>query len=265
MQKIEIPSTTILITEACTLKCKLCLVYVPYYKKHVSMTTDDVKKILERYFAIVDSVEKMSVTGGEPLLNSQLDDILLEIFKYTDRITKEIILTTNGTIPFSDQTLSILSQNSKVKVIVNNYGELSKYAVENYDKLCGNNINAILYTEDNRYGWIDCRDHSLKHTTEAEKEKQAARCAFFCGKKYVISRGRLYTCARSSYRIQEEIIPYTEEAFIDLLDETCSVEFQKQKLINLLNAKYTISCAYCDGLTENTIKYKAAEQLGDEK
>ena len=40
-------------------------------------------------------------------------------------------------------------------------------------------------------------------------------------------------------------------------------ELSKSKKIlnNLLNAKSTTSCAYCDGLTEQSIKYKAAEQL----
>ena len=122
-------------------------------------------------------------------------------------------------------------------------------------------INAILYTEDNRYGWIDCRNHELKHKTQAACEKQAYGCAFFQGKKYVINRGKLYTCTRAAYRIQENIIPYTEDAFLDLLDNEISTQAQKEKLNTLLNAKSTISCAYCDGLTEKSVKYRAAEQL----
>ena len=265
MEKIKVPSTSFMVTEACTLKCKLCLAYVPYYKKHTCMTELDMKKVLERYFLIVDEVEKMSLTGGEPLLNVQINEMLLEIFKYSERITKEIILITNGTIPFTNELLDIMVQNDKLKVIVNNYGKLSLYAEENYYRLCQKNIRAILYTEDNRYGWIDCRDHSLKHESVEAKEKQAAQCAFFQGKKYVINRGKLYTCTRAAYRIQEGIIPYTEEAYIDLLDETQSVELQKKKLKELLGARYTISCAFCDGLTENSVKYKAAEQLETEE
>lgn len=70
---------------------------------------------------------------------------------------------------------------------------------------------------------------------------------------------------RAAYRIQDDIIPYTEEAYINLLDESTSVEWQKEKLIKLLSAKYTISCAYCDGLTENFTKYRVAEQLEDKQ
>lgn len=84
---------------------------------------------------------------------------------------------------------------------------------------------------------------------------------FFCGKKYVIKRGKLHTCTRSAYRIQENIIPYSKVDYIDLLDDSQGVEQSKKILNNLLNAKSTTSCAYCDGLTEQSIKYKAAEQL----
>ena len=51
------------------------------------------------------------------------------------------------------------------------------------------------------------------------------------------------------------------DAFLDLLDDEVSVEFQRNKLNTLLNARSTISCAYCDGLTEKSVKYRAAEQL----
>ena len=262
MNNIILPSTSIMVTEACTLKCKLCLAFVPYYEKHFQMNLQEAKVIFERYFKIVDGVEKISITGGEPLLNSELDDILKLLYSYSDKIFKEIILITNGTIELSDTILNVLVQNRKIKVIVNNYSSvLSPYAEINYQKLCEMGINAILYTEDNRYGWIDCRNHELKHKTPEACEQQAKGCAFFQGKKYVIDRGRLYTCTRAAYRIQENIIPYTDEAFLDLLDSEASVQFQKEKLKKLLNARSTISCAYCDGLTEKSVKYRAAEQL----
>lgn len=259
--KLVLPSTSIMIEESCNLRCKLCLAYVPYYSNYINMKLIDVKKILKKFFSIVDEVEKFSITGGEPLLNMELEEILLEIAKYEKYISKEIILITNGTMVISPQIIEAFKKIKKLKVIVNNYGEISKCADENYRILEENNINFILYTEDNRYGWIDCRDHSHKHFDEQSVTEQANSCAFFRGKKYVIKRGGLYTCTRSAYRIQEDIIPYSEDDFIDLTDEKTSKEVQREKLRNLLNLPYTSSCAYCDGLTEQSIKYKAAEQL----
>lgn len=262
MKNIILPSTSIMVTEACTLKCKLCLAFVPYYEKHFHMNLEDAKVIFDRYFQIVDGVEKVSITGGEPLLNPELAPILELLYSYSDKIYKELIFITNGTIRFPDTILKIFVQNEKTKVIVNNYSSvLSPYAEENYKTLCKMGINSILYTENNRYGWIDCRNHELKHETPEACEKQAQGCAFFQGKKYVIDRGKLYTCTRAAYRIQENVIPYTDDAFLDLLNNEVSIEIQRDKLNTLLNARSTISCAYCDGLTEKSVKYKAAEQL----
>ena len=44
----------------------------------------------------------MSITGGEPLLHPDFCTILDEILKYANRINKEIIVITNGTIEFTD-------------------------------------------------------------------------------------------------------------------------------------------------------------------
>ncbi len=68
-----------------------------------------------------------------------------------------------GQLNLQTRIINSLKKDSKIKVIVNNYEEYSIYAKANYENLLKHHINAILYTEDNRYGWIDCRDHSLKH------------------------------------------------------------------------------------------------------
>lgn len=113
MNSIILPSTSIMVTEACTLKCKLCLAFVPYYQKYTRMSLQDAKIIFERYFQIVDGVEKVSITGGEPLLNPEIDSILKLLYCYSDKILKEIIFITNGTIKFSDNILETFASNKK--------------------------------------------------------------------------------------------------------------------------------------------------------
>lgn len=261
MKKIQMLSMSFMVTEYCTLNCKLCLAYIPYYKQKQHMTLEEAKIVFKNYFEMIDSVEKVSVTGGEPLINPQINDILKELLKYERKILKEIIIITNGTILLSEKVIDTLKLNSKIKVIVNNYGSISSKAYENKELLMENHINSVFYTEENRYGWIDCRDHSLKHFTQWERERQASECAFFIGKKYVVNRGKMYTCTRSAYRIQKNIIPHTEEDYIDLMNDELGGVERQEKLINLLNKKDSVSCAYCDGLTEHTPTYKAAEQL----
>lgn len=248
-----------MVAEHCTLRCKLCLAYIPYYSRYEDMSLEEARAIFKKLFTSVGAIEKVSITGGEPLVNRELCEILQELFQYENKIVKEIIIVTNGTILIKHELLSLLQQNSKVKVIVNNYGDLSSYAQENYKNLLSRGIQSILYDEANRYGWIDCRDHMLKHVEEQEIIRQSNSCAFFVGKKYVIKRGELHTCTRSAFRIQENIIEHTEDDYIDLLRDECATI--RKKLEALLNKTHTTACAYCDGLTENTLKHKAAEQL----
>ena len=87
-EKINLLSTSIMITEFCDLKCKLCLAYIPYYKEHKHMEVEEIKKMLEKFFKIVNTVDKMSITGGEPLLHPDFCTILDEILKYANRINK---------------------------------------------------------------------------------------------------------------------------------------------------------------------------------
>lgn len=258
---IKLKSTSIMITDACTLRCKLCLAYIPYYKEFKHMYYEEMKIVLKNYFSLVDSVEKFSITGGEPLICPDLIPNLNEVLKYSNQIEKEIILISNGTIKVSEELISILKKDSKFKVIINHYGELSKYAQTNYEILKSAQINVILYDENNRYGWIDCRNHTLKHKTKQEIEKQASSCAFFTGKKYVIKNGILYTCTRAAYRIQENLIPSTPEHYINLLEAEKKIPEERNKILNWDRESFTVSCAYCDGLTENSKKYIAAEQL----
>ena len=100
----------------------------------------------------------------------------------------ELILITNGTILMDDELINLLASGSNTKVIINQYGSLSRYAEENHNRCSAARINNVLYTDDNRYSWADCRDHSLKHTTDHDIEQQACSCVFFTKKKFVVFR-----------------------------------------------------------------------------
>lgn len=173
-------STSIMVTDYCTLNCKLCLAYVPYMQNRKRLSLAEAKTVFAHYFSMINHVDKFSITGGEPFTNPELVDILLELFKYQDKIS-EIIIITNGTIRLPAEFLRNIFGNKKIKLIVNNYGSMSRFASENRELLNECGIKNILYDESNRYAWVDCRDHSLKHKTLEETEKQANTCAFWGG------------------------------------------------------------------------------------
>lgn len=206
--KIRLKSTSLMVTERCTLRCKLCLSYTPYYEKPEILKACDAERILQRYFSIVDYVDKFAITGGEPLTNPEIVNIMECIYSFQSQIG-EIIFITNGTILWPQKLLEIMKKKEhqkNTKIIINNYLNLSKYAEENYKKLYDDKIfenewkeKVILYGEDNRYGWIDCRTHELRHKTIEERNRQAAYCAFYGGGGSILLIEESYICVHEAF------------------------------------------------------------------
>lgn len=261
--------TTMVITQRCTLKCKLCLAFMPYYENPVDMTLSDVEKTLKSYFDIVDYVGIFSVTGGEPLMHKDIAKIMEMVFSYRNQIEDTIDMVTNGTIPIGEDLLQVLQDNKdKARIIVSNYGkDLSK----NIDKVIkaleewGINYRVQNYAGDDNWlfdGWVDFSDHSLKHDTPEKLRQQALRCIFRRGHYYVINDGELHPCSRSYWRMRTGVIPKNKEQYIDLLhaneEET---EELKERLKSIENLEALNSCAYCNGVYNGIKRYKPAEQL----
>ncbi|MCK5018990.1 MAG: radical SAM protein [Candidatus Peribacteraceae bacterium] len=267
MNYIELKRTTFKITSRCTLKCKLCQAFIPYYKEQKDVLIHEAKLILENYFSIVDFVDTFSITGGEPLMNKDLAVILNEIFKYEDQIKSSICIITNGTLLIEEDVLNILSEHKKARVVISDYGNILSPKVNTLlDDLKVRNIQCridkYLGSSDDKYGgWIDYRDNSLKHTSIDAIRNQALNCFWKQGCYYEINYGELHPCARSFWRIYSGIIPKDTSQFIDLMNIDKSKKEQKAKLIQLEKLTFYNSCAYCSGNKVDIVRYKPAEQL----
>jgi organic radical activating enzyme len=266
---MNIRRTTLVITQKCTLKCKLCLAFMPYYKNPTHMPYDVVCNVIDNYFKIVDNVKIFSITGGEPLLHPNLVDILRKIIEYSDKIEDKIDIVTNGTIMFSNELIEFLEKNkNKMRVILSDYGcKLSK-KIENISReLTKANIPYRIqnYSSDSDIwtynGWVDFTDHSLKHRTENELIEQGKKCIFRLGHYYVINDGELHPCSRQYWRMHENIIPKDDYWYIDLKQRKMNIQKEEKKLQCLEEKIYLNSCAYCNGVYNGIKRYKPAEQL----
>lgn len=268
MKKIvNLKRTTFKITSKCTLKCKLCLAYIPYYTNPQNLDFETARKVLKSYFEVVDSVGTFSLTGGEPFVNKELPQILEETFKYQNQVLNTIDIVTNGTLPISKELLTVLiNHKDKVRVIISNYGPLSRKINEVKEALETNGINVRIeeyYDEETmKYGgWLDYRNHDLKHFTKEEIEKQASECIFRQGRYYDLNFTELHPCSRSFWRMINGIIKKDKTQYLDLLDENTSVEEKKDLLLYIDGLTSLNSCAHCDGNKPGAKRYKPAEQL----
>ncbi len=269
MEDLIMPRATFHPTMRCNLKCRLCAEFAPYNKtncetyslKHCSDT-------LEKFFKIVTYVNVLAIGGGEPLLHPELPSILNCLKKYKEQIGT-IQFVTNGTIGINAEVADAFkSFGSKLYVHVDDYGsDLSKKVDEIRSVLEANEIRCSVrnYTKDNPYcgGWVDHGDPTEKRYESPEEiEQHFMNCAehsklHFC---FPIIGSIMYPCSYVRYRKQLGLADNYNE-YIDLFDDTLSIDEQRQKIKNIYAMKSLEACAYCDGLCEDSPRVIPAEQL----
>lgn len=265
---IHVHQCALIISLRCTLKCKLCLVYAPYYEAPKDYPTEQTLRSIEMYFKLIDTCGTFNIQGGEPLMHPNLSAILKKTAEYRERIGK-ILLTTNGTLLPSLQVLETLQEcGTSVQVNISDYGpELSKKAPQLIKTLEEYRIpyHVINYHGNQIHfgGWLDFTDHTLKHQTEEELITNASECGYRSGGNLAIRNGELFFCYRVARRIELGIIEKNEKSCVDMFDAR-PIEEKRQNIRDILNAPYTPACAYCIGKRSDAKHYPPAEQLSRE-
>lgn len=261
------PEVTFIATFKCTLKCRLCMMGVPYMTSDVQeFSFEEVEKSISRYFKIVPRVKMVTISGGEPLLQPRLAEIIHCIKKHESQ-ADGIRMVTNGTLIPEQRVLDAMKElGEKFYVIADDYGtKVSKRIVELDHILTEHQIRHVIrnYTEKDTYfgGWIDCGDLTKKRHTEEEAERLYKTCVSGC---YLVSHGKMWSCAVSHWRYQLGL-DYDESEYVDLFDDTCSIQEQQSKLCALLEKKSLTACAYCNGFSTASERFLPAEQLTQEE
>ncbi len=108
--KVFLDSVSMIITERCSLKCEKCAIMLPYFNGVREYSLDKLVKEADALFQKVDFIGNYTITGGEPLLNKQLLEILSYIGQnYRDKIGSYKIIT-NGTMEPSEELIYAMKQ-----------------------------------------------------------------------------------------------------------------------------------------------------------
>jgi hypothetical protein len=166
---------------------------------------NDIDKILET----VDYIHLFTLTGGEPFLFNDLDQIILRLADSTK--IRHIEILTNGTVIPNQKVLNAIKNNS-VFVCISGYPrEVVKNPTAFINKLKDNHINYV-YRE---YKYF-CQMGEIKHyeRTPSELMKQSQRC----GQKNCLTlfNGTFYICARSAHVIGLGKTPINPSDYVDL-------------------------------------------------
>lgn len=263
--KMKCERTELTITHRCTLKCKLCGAYSPYYSPTPHWRGEELQSYVDKYFEVVDSVEKMTISGGEPFLHPDLPELVKYLNKYKDRIGL-LEFITNGTLVPKIELIRKMHDFGKVKVIIDNYGpELSTKVPEVEKVFKQYNIffeTRKYYGEDAYYdGWLDMSNLKDRERSEEQTSEIYHKCIFSQKfQRYLLVDGKLYLCA-TARRCDSLGLLEDNSDCIDLMDETISVEQKRERIKLFFDREHFESCKFCDGFVDTYKRYKPAEQL----
>ena len=127
--KVDMPYFEIVVSTKCTLRCAACGAMMQYFDKDTQYTATlgGIKETLGALFNIADSVLRVRIIGGEPLLYKDLAQVVR--FLRESHKVRAIDLVTNGTLDFSEDVLEALAGSPKTHVTISNYKPSPNLAV----------------------------------------------------------------------------------------------------------------------------------------
>lgn len=238
VKNIYIPFFDFNVNTMCTLKCKNCDQGMPYLNEKNIYTFDMLKEYIDALLAKVQYIYQISVIGGEPLINKDLDKII-DYCAASEKIGS-IILVTNGTIFPSKEILRTL-KNKKIIVGISWYPLLDTSKRERLiDYLEINDINYHVRRDD----WLDFGDwHLNRNYDKAILQRTFESC--FLKNCIQYNKGILYRCAKQyTLRNCKIASPLTYES-VDVMALKDKKEFSK--IIKKFYSLRTLSaCNYCN-------------------
>lgn len=267
MNKIRMSNVSLVITLRCSLKCKLCTAFAPYYEEAPHYPYEMLKNSIERYFDLVEYVDKFTINGGEAFLHENLPELIDLLSGYIDHIGMLEILT-NGTLVPNEQLIKSLCFSPKVNIMVNNYGtHLSRKIPEIVAVFEQNNIAYRLRNQnaEESYcgGWVDVSDLSYKNRSAEETADLFKHCvyptAFRC---FAIFGDKAYICGVYLRCKTLGIISNVPEEYVDFSNQnTSSKEEMVRQINNFFEKPYVSACEFCDGFCPESRRFLPAEQL----
>ncbi len=261
--KIWLEQTDISLTTKCTLRCKECLLQMPYIGCPVNLEWDEIKNRIDCSFRLVDEYEEYHIVGGEVLLSPELIRCIEYLGEQYAHQIQTIVMVTNATIEPQDSLLYILK---KYNVQV----EMSDYS---YSKAFNGKQRLDLWVERlEKYGIkyairkMEMWNHFDREMKENYNERALTYCFDYCS--CVVStvsyvKDRVYLCARAAVAEDSGLSVLHEDNSFAIGDRTAENRRKFLEYVVGYTAKgYLEECkkCYCSTLWwENEIP--AAEQL----
>lgn len=247
---LYVKQVDLVLTTKCSLRCKECANLMQYYNRPYDIELDSICKSINALVNKVDEIGTVVLVGGEPFLYDKIDYVIERVID--EEKINDVNIYTNGSVIPTEKVLNILKE-SKCKIIVSDYGELSKKKHELVNECEKRNIRYYLKSKD--LVWGNVGDMNCRNRDEKQLKKQFIKCNNFCRS---ILNGKLFYCPRASHGDDLGYIDTKSEEYVNLLDENLKVE----EIIELLySTHYFTACNYCNYGTKDFVPVIPGEQL----
>lgn len=264
---LDLYQLSMLSTTRCTLRCKLCMVGVPYLNPAPHYDVQEIFRNVSKILNVAH-IEKLCITGGEPLLQEGLADFLNLLLSRKDDFNK-IEIITNGTLLPEKRIVDFCKQaNEMVYFLISDYGsDISTRCRELIALLNEHRIKYLhrIYHGDDQHfgGWVDFNDMSPKGRTDEETEAIFQNCGFskIRNRHFVLMGTELAVCHRIFLCRQQRYFDERFTELLDLSDENISPQFLEDWLAEMDIPKRFSYCANCPGYGDGVPRHPAAEQI----
>ena len=233
----------VVITECCSLRCRDCSNLMQYYHHPENLDGDVIIKSLGRILSAM-KVEQLKILGGEPFVWQK---VLIQLLDYLKNEAcgrvNEIDLITNGTIIPSDECISLMKSDPRIKVVFSNYGDLSSKLTE-FSSICER--KGIRYDVVGDDTWWDF-GAPVKHDEEDKKTQHRYDGCYSRRLCTTLYRGKLYVCPRQAHAIRLGLIAEDNTENVNISDPLYSdPAMMHDAIYRLMDRKeYISTCKYC--------------------
>lgn len=265
--KLNIFTLSFHVTKQCNLKCKMCgqLLFGPVKRR--SFPAEQIIHDTDKIFELIDHIEVLKLIGGEVFTYAQLDELIIHLYKYKEKIGLLEIYTNGAIIPSKKVLDSITNYKGNIQVTISDYRKLSiaketwiEFGRENDIKI---NVLGFVSGGDSGYkGWIDCTE--TRNLGESEEELMTKFCG--CGQRldFVLEDSVLGKCTSFhmlNYALDREL---SREECVYINDKVNNEELKKKIVEFGSDDKYLDVCRYCiwgSSVRDKLPRFPAAEQL----
>lgn len=268
-EKVNLKQLSLFITKRCNMRCKRCSGRIPYVRNPQDVPIENLIQIIDAFFEVVDSVDKVSICGGETFLHNDLDKVFdyLKV-NYYNRVARMEIFTNGTIIPGEDIWKSLYRVRDKMTVFIDNYGEALSKNIGELERKCKEEKITYVHREYNNKiahcgGWVDFG--KMTHEVWVQGEESECACVYkkLCGNG--TSDGIFYPCTPARIQAEFHLNENAKKDAVNLLDDTLTREQKRKRLVELNNMGSYEACKYCLGMSDASERFVPAEQLSREE